>query len=119
MGIVGPQTPRTRPRRALCSGDRCPRRADRKSRMRTALRASGAGALLVLGLAAGTAVAAAPGLALSACGLEHPLRLTVVPAECGVLSVAENPQDPQGRHIGLHVARAPLSAGRSHRPGPA
>jgi len=68
--------------------------------------------LLVLGLAAGTAVAAAPGLALSACELEHPLHLTVVPAECGVLSVAENPQDPEGRHIGLHVARVPAISRR-------
>src|SRR4030081_1444218 len=100
--IVGPQTPRTRPRLALCSGDRCPRRADRKSRMRTALRALGAGALLVPGLTAGLA-ADAPGLALSACELEHPLRLTALPAECGVLSVAENPHDPSGRHIGLPV----------------
>ena len=47
--------------------------------MRTALRALGAGALLVPGLTAGLA-AAAPGLTLSACELEHPLRLTAVPA---------------------------------------
>ena len=86
----------------------------RLMRMRTVLRALGAGALLALGVNAGTAAAAAaaPGLTLSACELEHPLRLTVVAAECGVLSVAENPQDPEGRHIGLHVARVPAISRR-------
>ena len=84
----------------------------RLMRMRTAPRALGAGALLALGLNAGTAAAAAPGLTLSACELEHPLRLTVVAAECGVLSVAENPRDPEGRHIGLHVARVPAISRR-------
>src|ERR1700716_4239759 len=79
--------------------------------MRTALRALGAGALLVPGFTAGLA-AAAPGLALSACELEHPLRLTALPAECGVLSVAENPHDPSGRRIGLHVARVPAISRR-------
>ena len=74
----------------------------------------GAGALLALGLTAGTvaAAASAPGLTLSACELEHPLRLTVVAAECGVLSVPENPQDPAGRHIPLHVARVPAISRR-------
>src|ERR1700730_3752137 len=79
-------------------------------RTRTVLRAMGAGALLALGLNAGTAAAAA--FTLSACELEHPLRLTVVAAECGVLSVAENPQAPSGRHIGLHVARVPAISRR-------
>src|SRR2546430_7946600 len=60
--------------------------------------ARGAGALLALGLTAGglAAAAGAPGLELSACELEHPQRLTVVAAECGVLPVAENPRDPAG-----------------------
>src|SRR2546430_11494418 len=82
--------------------------------MRTAGRARGGGALLALGLPAGTvaAAASAPGLTLSACELEHPLRLTVVAAECGVLSVPENPQDPAGRHIPLHVARVPAISRR-------
>jgi pimeloyl-ACP methyl ester carboxylesterase len=79
--------------------------------MRIAPRAVGAGALLMLGLSAGTA-AGAPGLVLSACELEHPLRLSVVAAECGVLSVAENPQDPAGRSIPLHVARVPAISRR-------
>src|SRR5439155_23660665 len=82
--------------------------------MRIARRAMGAGALLALGLTAGTvaAAASAPGLTLPACELEHPLRLTVIAAECGVLPVAENPRDPAGRHIGLHVARVPAISRR-------
>jgi pimeloyl-ACP methyl ester carboxylesterase len=44
-------------------------------------------------------------LALNPCQITHPLRLTVVAAECGVLEVAENPAAPGGRRIGLHVAR--------------
>src|SRR6202043_232100 len=82
----------------------------RLMRTRTVLRAMGAGALLALGLNAGTAAAA--GLTLSACEPAHPLRLTVGAAECGVLSVAENPHDPEGRHIGLHVARVPAISRR-------
>src|SRR2546429_12431 len=58
------------------------------------------------------AAASARGLTLWACELEHPLRLTVVAAECGVLSVPENPQDPAGRHIPLHVARVPAISRR-------
>src|SRR2546430_6230982 len=76
--------------------------------------ARGAGALLALGLAAGglAAAAGAPGLELSACELEHPQRLTVVAAECGVLPVAENPRDPAGRHVPLRVARVPAISRR-------
>jgi pimeloyl-ACP methyl ester carboxylesterase len=48
---------------------------------------------------------AAPVLALTPCELEHPLRLAVIAAECGVLTVPENPQEPGGRQIGLHIAR--------------
>ncbi|HYB33010.1 MAG TPA: alpha/beta fold hydrolase [Steroidobacteraceae bacterium] len=66
-----------------------------------------AAGLLLLGLAARAPAVAAPAaaLTLSPCELEHPLRLTVVAAECGVLSVPENPGEPAGRHIGLRVAR--------------
>ncbi|MGH8133999.1 MAG: alpha/beta hydrolase [Steroidobacteraceae bacterium] len=67
-----------------------------------------AAALMLVGLAA-------PQLPLSPCELEHPLRLTVVPAQCGWLSVAENPQDPAGRHIRLRVARVP-AINRDRRP---
>ncbi len=56
---------------------------------------------------------AQPGaLTLSACELEHPQRRTVVPAECGVLQVAENPDDPRSRKIALHVARVPAISRR-------
>src|SRR3981081_4237797 len=79
--------------------------------MRTALRALGAGALLVPGLTAGLA-AAAPGLALSACELEHPLRLSALPAEGGGPAAAENSNAPSGRHIGLYVARVPAISRR-------
>src|SRR5256714_15078618 len=73
-----------------------------------------AGSPLAVAHTAGTVAeaAGAPGLELSACELEHPLRLTVVAAECGVLSVAENPHDPAGRHIPLHVARVPAISRR-------
>jgi pimeloyl-ACP methyl ester carboxylesterase len=59
---------------------------------------------------AGAAAAGAPGpgavaLTLSPCVIEHPLRLTVVPAQCGTLSVPENPAAAGGRQIPLHVAR--------------
>jgi pimeloyl-ACP methyl ester carboxylesterase len=63
-------------------------------------------ALLCAGRAAAAAPpAAAPTLTLSPCVIEHPLRLSVVPAQCGTLAVAENPHNPQGRQIHLHVAR--------------
>ncbi len=67
---------------------------------------------MLLGCMPRAGVAAAPTLALSPCELVHPLRLTVVPAECGVLSVAENPADPHSRRIGLHVARVPAISRR-------
>jgi pimeloyl-ACP methyl ester carboxylesterase len=66
-------------------------------------RALALGILLAVG-AARTAIAA-PALTLAPCELEHPLRLAVFAAECGVLTVAENPQAPHGRQIGLHIAR--------------
>jgi pimeloyl-ACP methyl ester carboxylesterase len=72
--------------------------------------ALGAALMLQLGVPAGAQ--AAPTLILSRCELVHPLRLTLVPAECGVLSVAENPADPHSRRIGLHVARVPAISRR-------
>jgi pimeloyl-ACP methyl ester carboxylesterase len=68
-------------------------------------------ALLTPGLCAAGAAGPAT-LALSDCLIEHPLRLTVLPAQCGVLRVAENPQDPKGRQIALHVARVPAVSRR-------
>jgi pimeloyl-ACP methyl ester carboxylesterase len=58
-----------------------------------------------------------PALALTPCELEHPLRLVVVPAECGWLTVAENPDHPAGRQIRLRVARVP-AINRERRPDP-
>ena len=48
-----------------------------------------------------------PPLALEPCRLEHPSHLTAVAAECGTLSLPENPAAPRGRHIELYVARVP------------
>ena len=56
-------------------------------------------------------------LQLSPCELEHPLRLTAVAAECGVLRVPENPQQPAGRQIELHVARV-AAISRRKQPDP-
>ena len=46
-------------------------------------------------------------LALKPCRLEHPARMLAVTAECGTLTVAENPDQPAGRKIDLFVARVP------------
>jgi pimeloyl-ACP methyl ester carboxylesterase len=48
-----------------------------------------------------------PTLTLTSCQLEDPAKISVVTAECGDLSVPENPADPGGRHIKLRVARVP------------
>jgi pimeloyl-ACP methyl ester carboxylesterase len=86
--------------------------------MRRAARACAAGVLLLGALAARPpALAAPPAFALSPCELEHPLRLTVVAAECGVLTVPENPQAPAGRQIRLHVARV-AAISRRKQPDP-
>jgi pimeloyl-ACP methyl ester carboxylesterase len=52
-------------------------------------------------------------LSLHECRLEHPLKIASVAARCGVLQVAENPQEPSGRTIGLHVAVVPALNRRS------
>jgi pimeloyl-ACP methyl ester carboxylesterase len=54
---------------------------------------------------------------LVSCQLEDPLGISVVPAECGALSVPENPSDPQGRRIILRVARVP-AINRRKQPDP-
>lgn len=56
-------------------------------------------------------------LAMSACELEHPLRLASFAAECGVLTVPENPREPHGRQIGLHIARI-AAISRRKQPDP-
>jgi len=64
-----------------------------------------AGILGFTGLAA--ADVSPPRLALEPCRLEHPARVLAVTAECGSLSVPENPAEPGGRQIDLFVARVP------------
>jgi pimeloyl-ACP methyl ester carboxylesterase len=54
-----------------------------------------------------SSVAASPQITLKPCRLEHPARMLAVPAECGTLVVAENPDAPNGRKIELFVARVP------------
>ena len=60
---------------------------------------------MLLALSLARAALAAPVLTLAPCELEHPLRLSVFAAECGVLTVPEDPAEPHGRQIGLQVAR--------------
>ncbi len=52
----------------------------------------------VAGIAAAT-------LPLTPCQIQHPARVSVVNAECGTLEVPENPDRPEGRKIGLRVAK--------------
>src|SRR4051812_2277277 len=65
-----------------------------------------AGLLVGLGLPL-VSPAASPTLTLKPCRLEHPARMLALPAECGTLTVAENPDAPDGRRIDLFVARVP------------
>ena len=81
------------------------------------LRAPGAAVLLSLGLPAGSATPPPAALELTPCEIEHPLLHTVVAAECGVLTVAENPHVAGGRQIGLAVARVP-AVSRRKEPDP-
>jgi pimeloyl-ACP methyl ester carboxylesterase len=76
--------------------------------MRRALRALTVSLLCAVPWPAlGAPAPAAAVLTLTPCELEHPLHLSVVAAMCGVLSVAENPDEPAGRRIGLQVAKVP------------
>jgi pimeloyl-ACP methyl ester carboxylesterase len=68
-------------------------------------------ALALMGCVAGGRARAAP-LVLSPCELAHPLRLTVVPAECGRLQVPEDRGNPGGRTLWLYVARVPAISRR-------
>ena len=72
---------------------------------------------ILLAASAVRGAAAAPALVLTPCEIEHPLRRAVLAAECGVLRVPENPQQPDGRQIGLHVARVPAIS-RRKQPDP-
>jgi pimeloyl-ACP methyl ester carboxylesterase len=66
---------------------------------------------------AGGASAPTSALALSACRLEDPAKVSLVLAECGELSVPENPSDSNGRRIRLHFARVP-AINRHKQPDP-
>src|SRR5882757_8852708 len=56
-------------------------------------------------------------LALTACKLEDPSKVAIVLAECGDLSVPENPAEPGGRSILVRVARVP-AINRHKQPDP-
>lgn len=66
--------------------------------------------MLVMALAA---PAVAGELELSDCQLDGPFGIQHAQARCGTLSVAENPSEPEGRHIELNVAVIPAD-----RPAP-
>jgi pimeloyl-ACP methyl ester carboxylesterase len=71
-------------------------------------------AFLICAFGAMPPAAAANGtLSLHECRLEHPLKIASVAARCGVLQVAEDPAQPSGRTIGLHVAVVPALNRRS------
>src|SRR5215468_6848684 len=72
---------------------------------------------ILLSAAAVRGALAAPALVPVPCELEHPLRLAVLAAECGALRVPENPHEPSGRQIDLHVARVPAIS-RRKQPDP-
>src|SRR4051794_37120359 len=55
----------------------------------------------VMGRAGDTGATLPGALELTACKLEDPSKVAIVLAECGELSVAENPAEPSGRHITL------------------
>lgn len=76
-------------------------------------------AALLAGALAPTMAAApaAAGPAFTPCRLEHPQGLASVEAECTVLEVPEDPARPDGRRIGLSVARVPALS-RRHAPDP-
>jgi pimeloyl-ACP methyl ester carboxylesterase len=57
------------------------------------------------------------GLALESCELVVPGTPLSVVGECGWLDVAENPEEPDGRHIKVRVARVP-ARGRVSEPDP-
>ena len=67
--------------------------------------------------AADAPVSATARLTLTPCQLEHPEHIGSVPAECGVLRVPENRDQPAGRQISLYVARVP-AINRRKRPDP-
>jgi len=69
------------------------------------------------GASTGAAADHGPGLTLTACKLEDPSKVSLVLAECGDLRVPENPADPGGRSISLHLARV-SAINRNKQPDP-
>ena len=63
------------------------------------------------------AAAPPPALKLTPCRLTHPSQLVSVEAQCGRLSVPEDPAAPGGRQIQLFIARVPAVSERG-RPDP-
>ncbi|HEX5459726.1 MAG TPA: alpha/beta fold hydrolase [Steroidobacteraceae bacterium] len=83
--------------------------------LRTALLLSCLAAALPAAALVGSGVChAAPAreLVLSGCELHQALDLTLVQAQCGRLAVPENPAEPHGRRIELHVAVVPAISTR-------
>jgi pimeloyl-ACP methyl ester carboxylesterase len=66
-----------------------------------------------LGLPLPAGAAAATGVALEPCRLEHPYGLGSVPARCGRLAVPEDPDSPRGRQVELSVAVVPAVSARA------
>ncbi len=65
---------------------------------------------LLVSLAAGSAILAAKpaaALELTPCRIDAGSAMDTTRAECGVFEVAENPDDPDGKIIGLHIALVP------------
>jgi pimeloyl-ACP methyl ester carboxylesterase len=62
---------------------------------------------IAMAQSAPSAPAAPPSLELAPCRLEHPARMLALPAQCGRMSVPEDPSKPDGRRIELFVARVP------------
>lgn len=73
--------------------------------------------VLLLALPALAPAATPPPLTLSPCRLTHPTQLVSVDAQCGWLTVAENPDEPAGRQLRLYVARIAAISERA-RPDP-
>ena len=87
-----------------------PHGAGESGRARALRPAPAPGAALLLVLAATFASAATTGaarIAFSDCRLAHPAGLGSVPARCGSLTTPEDPNEPGGRQIALHVAVVP------------
>ncbi len=59
---------------------------------------------------------AAPALPLKECRLEHPLRLTSIPARCGTLRVPLDREHPRAGSIDLKLAVVPALNRRSSEP---